>query len=299
MALAAILFLPAAALAGPTRVVIVDQIHCKTVKGPSGSRTICSVKRQQKTRPSRREVPDSPSLARAPLRRVPARPFIDLDGKLDVPPPLTDRDFPQPIPEPRHEAELPDALRELPAPMQAVPDNLAPNPAPNRARRFSPPSPRLDDHALPAPLPPASRPDAARPADLRATVLTVQESQVFTLLNTERKRRGLAPLRVDPRAVEVARAHSRDMCQRRFFSHDSPDGKRPWDRLRAGGVRFTAAAENIAVGYSSGYAAHQGWLASPGHRVNRLSQSYTRMGVGLHVCPGQVSMPYWTEVFVK
>ena len=120
---------------------------------------------------------------------------------------------------------------------------------------------------------------------------------MLTLLNRERARQGLGPLSLDAEAIAAARAHSRDMCERSYFDHASPEGKHPWDRLRAAGAKFRAAAENIAKGYLSAESVHQGWLDSPGHRKNRLNPIYTRIGVGLHICQGKV--PYWTELLMK
>jgi uncharacterized protein YkwD len=164
---------------------------------------------------------------------------------------------------------------------------------------------------LPTPYRPqaTSRPLAKRPVAPRAqpaapaakprvavTTLTSLEAQVFTLLNAERKRQGKGQLRIDPRAVAVARAHSKDMCKRGYFEHRSPEGAAPWDRLRAGKVRFSAAGENIAVGYTTAAGVHRGWMNSPGHRNNRMNGSYTRTGLGMYNCNGK---PYWTEVFMK
>ena len=93
-----------------------------------------------------------------------------------------------------------------------------------------------------------------------------------------------------------ARAHSQDMCRRRYFSHISPEGRQPWDRLRSAGARFQAAAENIAMGYRTPEEVHRGWLDSPGHRANRLNPAYRRAGVGLHRCGDMI---YWTELFMR
>ena len=122
------------------------------------------------------------------------------------------------------------------------------------------------------------------------------ELRVVKLLNEERLVLGLTPLTVDAIAVKVARAHSKDMCQRRYFSHASPEGTRPWHRLRRAGARFRAAAENIAAGHRTARNVHHGWLASPGHRKNRLNPRHRRIGVGLHMCG---DTPYWTELFMR
>lgn len=126
--------------------------------------------------------------------------------------------------------------------------------------------------------------------------MTTLESAVLALLNAERARRGLGALTVDANAVQAARAHSRDMCQRGYFSHVSPESTQPWDRLRKAGARFTAAGENIAAGQESAASVHQSWMDSPSHRENRMNGRYTRAGVGVHDCGGRL---FFTELFLR
>jgi uncharacterized protein YkwD len=126
--------------------------------------------------------------------------------------------------------------------------------------------------------------------------MTQIESEVFALLNQERAKNGAAPINCDAGGVKVARAHSQDMCDKNYFSHTSKDGRQPWDRLRAGGVSFSAAGENIAWGQRTAAQVNQSWMNSSGHRRNMLSPSWTRVGIGYVSCGGR---PYWTEVFMR
>ncbi|CAN7706842.1 CAP domain-containing protein [Variovorax sp. LjRoot290] len=59
---------------------------------------------------------------------------------------------------------------------------------------------------------------------------------MLVLLNEERRKHGLRPLKADPQALETARAHSSDMFARSYFSHITPDGRTPFDRMRRAGV---------------------------------------------------------------
>jgi uncharacterized protein YkwD len=72
------------------------------------------------------------------------------------------------------------------------------------------------------------------------------------------------------------------MTRRRFFSHTDPDGRDPFDRMRRAGIRFQAAAENLASGQVTGARTFEGWMGSPGHRRNLENCVYTRIGIGLH-----------------
>jgi uncharacterized protein YkwD len=71
------------------------------------------------------------------------------------------------------------------------------------------------------------------------------------------------------------------MVRRDFFSHTNPDGQSPFDRLRAAGVTYLAAAENIAYGYTTAAGVLEAWLNSEGHRRNLENCRYTHHGVGL------------------
>ena len=106
------------------------------------------------------------------------------------------------------------------------------------------------------------------------------EAEMLQLVNRERAASGLAPLEADPELTEVARRHSADMFARGYFSHNTPDGKDPFDRIRAADVSFRTAGENLALAPSLGIA-HTGLMNSPGHRANILRPSFGRVGIGV------------------
>jgi uncharacterized protein YkwD len=106
------------------------------------------------------------------------------------------------------------------------------------------------------------------------------EASMLVLLNDERRAHGLRPLQADPEAAEVARAHSRDMFQRSYFSHVTPQGEDPFERMRRSKLRFLAAGENLALARTLP-AAHEGLMNSPGHRANILRPAFGRVGIGV------------------
>ncbi len=106
------------------------------------------------------------------------------------------------------------------------------------------------------------------------------EMKMLQMVNTERGKAGLPPLKPDPEMQAVARAHSRDMFARSYFSHVTPEGKTPSDRARAAGVRFLMAGENLALAPTLEMA-HKGLMNSPGHRANMLHKGFGRVGIGV------------------
>ena len=106
------------------------------------------------------------------------------------------------------------------------------------------------------------------------------EAEMLGMVNSERLAQGLQPLQADPEMTEVARAHSRDMFARSYFSHINPEGQEPFDRMRQAKVRYLTAGENLALAQTLA-SAHQGLMNSPGHRANILRAQYGRVGIGV------------------
>jgi len=113
-------------------------------------------------------------------------------------------------------------------------------------------------------------------------------------VNAERAAHGLAPLAPEARLGAVARAHSRDMAERRYFGHHDPEGRGPGERLQHGYAEWVGAyAENVYhVGGAGALSAPErtpealarrivrGWMASPGHRANLLRAEMNLAGLG-------------------
>lgn len=106
------------------------------------------------------------------------------------------------------------------------------------------------------------------------------EAKMLLLINIERQKVGLNSLEADSEMLRVARKHSADMYARGYFSHISPEGKTPFDRIRAADVRFIAAGENLALAQTLTLA-HTGLMNSPGHKANILHKSFGRVGIGI------------------
>jgi uncharacterized protein YkwD len=106
------------------------------------------------------------------------------------------------------------------------------------------------------------------------------EARMLEMVNAEREKAGLRPVKPDPRLTEVARAHSGDMFALGYFSHYTPEGRDLGDRLKAADLRYLAAGENLALAQTLPVA-HNGLMKSPGHRANILRPQFGRLGVGV------------------
>lgn len=129
--------------------------------------------------------------------------------------------------------------------------------------------------------------------------IDAMEAQLFLAVNAVRGEHGRVALRRDSALDAVARNHSRDMAERHYLAHQSPEGRSPVDRLMGAGVGgFTLAAEN--VGMTSRHPPNEeilrGWLTSAEHRANLLAPAFNATGVGLaRATDGSY---YYTQVYV-
>lgn len=106
------------------------------------------------------------------------------------------------------------------------------------------------------------------------------EAQMLELINKERRLEGLKELRADEELAVVARKHSADMFRRGYFSHISPEGKDPFQRISEEKIRYYTAGENLALAQTLEIA-HDGLMNSPGHRANILRDGFGRVGIGI------------------
>jgi uncharacterized YkwD family protein len=93
----------------------------------------------------------------------------------------------------------------------------------------------------------------------------------------------------------VAQAKAEDMAQNNYFSHTSPTYGTPFEMLKAFGVSYSTAGENIAKGQKSADAVMTAWMNSDGHRKNILGTGYTKLGVGYVNKNGTT---YWVQMFI-
>ncbi|MCG0275056.1 MAG: CAP domain-containing protein [Thermosediminibacteraceae bacterium] len=133
--------------------------------------------------------------------------------------------------------------------------------------------------------PPANNKPETPPADNKPETppvqgLTADEKQMLDLVNAERIKAGLKPLEIDMRLVDLARKKSKDMIDNNYFGHTSPVYGSPFDMMKAAGISYRYAGENIA-GAPTVQRAHDGLMNSPGHRANILNPNYNRIGIGI------------------
>ena len=137
-----------------------------------------------------------------------------------------------------------------------------------------------------------------------ATINPDFEQAVIEQTNTIRMEHGLPPLKHVEALDRSARYHSADMSVNDYFDHNTynrVDDKLvevcdTWSRIENYYDHWEALAENIAAGQRVPEMAMNGWMNSPDHRHNILSDSYWEIGVGFYEGKGEYRW-YWDQNF--
>ncbi len=120
---------------------------------------------------------------------------------------------------------------------------------------------------------------------------------VLDLVNEEREKYGLTPLIWNSDLASAAYLHCKDMADRGYFAHNTPEGLTPFDRLHELGIQYTVAAENIAAGQPDPKSVVDAWMNSPGHRANILNEKVKEIGIA-YVRGGTYGI-YWAQEFAS
>jgi uncharacterized protein YkwD len=189
----------------------------------------------------------------------------------------------------------------VPDPADDPDDDPADEPSDHPPADVSPPDdePPSDD---PTDDPPQDRPgptdgvvpdtDHCAPVAGFGAAVTAAEEEVLAIVNRHRAagascgERGYFapthPLVMKPTLRCAARLHSLDMVERGYFSHTSPEGESPGDRITAAGYGpFRTWGENISRRSANAETMMQGWMNSDGHCANIMNHSFTEIGVGI------------------
>lgn len=107
------------------------------------------------------------------------------------------------------------------------------------------------------------------------------EPELIALVNAERQRHGLHPVRPRPELAAAATRQACDLARTQRLDHVGSDGSTLRQRMREAGYRPKTGNENIAIGFSSAQIAIESWMRSPGHRANFLDPDVTEIGVAV------------------
>lgn len=120
---------------------------------------------------------------------------------------------------------------------------------------------------------------AIKTSDYLASVLP---SVLVDLANEKRNEVSLSSLKVNPKLEEAAKLKAKDMAEKGYFAHYSPEGISPWYWMNQSGYGFVFAGENLAINFDDSSAVNTAWMNSPGHKANILNSKYTEIGIATY-----------------
>ena len=127
-------------------------------------------------------------------------------------------------------------------------------------------------------------------------VITVNKQDyaqdVLDLVNIERRKEGLKPLKLSAELMEAADVRAEEIT--RVLSHKRPNGEPCGTAVKSGKYGI---GENIAAGVATPVEVVRGWMNSPGHRANILRAAYEELGVGYVYKEHTVYKHYWIQMF--
>ncbi|WP_019119478.1 CAP domain-containing protein [Brevibacillus massiliensis] len=115
--------------------------------------------------------------------------------------------------------------------------------------------------------------------------------EVFSLVNQERAKAGLQPLKLDEQLSSVAKKKAVDMANNHYFDQISPTLGSPADMISQSGIQYMTMGENIAMGQRSPQEVMQQWMDSQGHRENIMNPSFDTIGIAYY-------NGYWVQEFI-
>ena len=139
--------------------------------------------------------------------------------------------------------------------------------------------------------------DSAGTASEGRQAETTQAEAILKLVNQERSKAGVQPLKLSDKLTNVANIKAKDMADKNYFSHTSPTYGSPFDMLKKFDISFSYAGENIAAGQKTAEEVMDSWMNSSGHKANILNKNYTELGVGF-TRGGQYGTE-WVQLFIK
>lgn len=123
--------------------------------------------------------------------------------------------------------------------------------------------------------------------------LSDYEQQVIELVNKERAKEQLPPLKPNAALAEAARVRAKEIAS--VWGHDRPNGASFSSTIK---TSYCLACENIAAGQRTPEAVVKGWMNSPGHRKNIMNPKLTHIGVGCYYDSESKYKYYWGQIFI-
>jgi hypothetical protein len=128
-------------------------------------------------------------------------------------------------------------------------------------------------------------------------LLRAYEMECFDITNAFRVASGSSEVLYNVYAARVALAYAKDMADRNFLDHISPEGEDPLDRFETQGIYVLQVSENLAGGFIDAMHAIRGWVESASHRQGMLEENQY-LGVGAFYKQASRYRYYYVQEFI-
>lgn len=119
--------------------------------------------------------------------------------------------------------------------------------------------------------------------------------EVLDIVNQERAKAGVEPLQMDGALMATAYVRANEIVQ--LYSHTRPNGESCYTAFPETKGKVKARGENIHESPRNAVEAMNGWMNSPGHRMNILYPKYKAIGIYEVYIPGSRWEYYWVQCF--
>lgn len=109
----------------------------------------------------------------------------------------------------------------------------------------------------------------------------IPPTTIIELTNQKRQQAGLSVVTHNEKLSDAARRKAVDMFNKDYWSHNAPDGTKPWSFIIAAGYNYLHAGENLARDFNNPNSVVDAWMASPTHRDNLLNSRYQEIGIAV------------------
>lgn len=116
---------------------------------------------------------------------------------------------------------------------------------------------------------------------LNQDVLISQRTKIINLTNEVRDKLNIKPLTENALLNEAAYAKANDMLYNQYFSHTNLNGKKLDYWLKQSNYEYSAAGENLAMGFINAESVINGWMKSETHRANIIDPNFSDVGIGI------------------
>ena len=121
------------------------------------------------------------------------------------------------------------------------------------------------------------------------------KNKVLKLVNQEREKAGVAPLKLSTTLNSMANVRAIETSKN--FSHTRANGRTCFTIFDDFSMDYSCCGENLAAGNSTAAATVEQWINSPVHYSNMIDPEFTEIGIGYYYDENSIYKYHWVQIF--